>query len=431
MTERQLVNIIKYSPILVLPLIIIIIFVLEIINFKKSFEENYNRVSNYLIEKEEKLLEKNSTIAIEILEYNSTLNGKRIDANIIFDLFKNINKKTSDYFFIFDMDGKVIVHSYLRHLEGQNLKNSEIEHYKDATNKIIDKNNNSTFIEYFWQNPNTNKLEKKISFIKNIPNTNLIIGSGFYPADLTQIAQNQKNILEKEYRTRLNGAIAISSLMIIISMFLAKNISNKLVFAFENLNRSICKKEEELENLQNDIENRVLTRTQRIQEDFNKMENIASIDNLTKIYNRFAFFKELDKLKGKKFCLIMFDIDHFKKINDTYGHDVGDFVLKELCQVVDNKLRKGDIFARYGGEEFIIIFPNSTIQAAISIANRIRKDIESHDFKKVPQVTVSLGVIEVKENTLVEIFLKNVDIALYKAKENGRNNVVVFEEIMS
>lgn len=161
MTERQLVNIIKYSPILVLPLIIIIIFILEIINFKKSFEENYNRVSNYLIEKEEKLLEKNSTIAIEILEYNSTLNGQKIDGNIIFDLFKNINKKTNDYFFIFDTDGKVIVHSYLRHLEGQILKNSEVEHYKYATNKIIDKNNDSTYIEYYWQNPTTNKLEKR------------------------------------------------------------------------------------------------------------------------------------------------------------------------------------------------------------------------------------------------------------------------------
>ena len=67
----------------------------------------------------------------------------------------------------------------------------------------------------------------------------------------------------------------------------------------------------------------------------------------------------------------MFDIDHFKDINDTYGHDIGDFVLKELCQVVNNKLRRGDIFTRYGGEEFIIIFPNSTIQATVSIANRI------------------------------------------------------------
>ena len=124
----------------------------------------------------------------------------------------------------------------------------------------------------------------------------------------------------------------------------------------------------------------------------------------------------------------MFDIDHFKDINDTYGHDIGDFVLKELCQVVNNKLRRGDIFTRYGGEEFIIIFPNSTIQATVSIANRIRKDIENHDFKKVPKVTVSLGVIEVKANTSQEVFLKNVDIALYKAKENGRNNAVIFEE---
>ena len=428
MTERQLVNIIKYSPILVLPLIIIIIFILEIINFKKSFEENYNRVSNYLIEKEEKLLEKNSTIAIEMLEYNSTLNGQKIDGNIIFDLFKNINKKTNDYFFIFDTDGKVIVHSYLRHLEGQILKNSEVEHYKYATNKIIDKNNDSTYIEYYWQNPTTNKLEKKISFIRKIPHTNLIIGSGFYPNDLVKVAENQRDTLVKEYRKRLNGAIALASLMIIISMFLAKNISNKLVFAFENLNRSINKKEEELETLQKDIENKVITRTQKIEEDFKKMENIASVDALTKVYNRFAFFKELDKLKGKKFCLIMFDIDHFKDINDTYGHDIGDFVLKELCQVVNNKLRRGDIFTRYGGEEFIIIFPNSTIQATVSIANRIRKDIENHDFKKVPKVTVSLGVIEVKANTSQEVFLKNVDIALYKAKENGRNNAVIFEE---
>ena len=167
------------------------------------------------------------------------------------------------------------------------------------------------------------------------------------------------------------------------------------------------------------------------------LEQQASIDVLTGIFNRMKFeeFFEFELQKAKmqrtQLSIILLDIDDFKNVNDTYGHDVGDFVLKELCQVVDNKLRKGDVFARYGGEEFIIIFPNSTIQAAISIANRIRKDIESHDFKKVPQVTVSLGVIEVKENTLVEIFLKNVDIALYKAKENGRNNVVVFEEIIS
>ena len=156
------------------------------------------------------------------------------------------------------------------------------------------------------------------------------------------------------------------------------------------------------------------------------METLASIDSLTKIYNRFAFFNEIEQLKGKNFCLIMFDIDHFKNINDTYGHDKGDYVLSELCKVVDNKLRNGDIFARIGGEEFVIIFPSTTIQAAISIANRIRKDIENYDFKDIPKVTVSLGVIEVKNFISHETILKNVDIALYEAKSSGRNKVVVF-----
>ncbi|WP_198305728.1 sensor domain-containing diguanylate cyclase [Arcobacter vandammei] len=427
MTEKQLIKIIKYSPIVVLPLIVLIIFTLEALNFKKSFDENYNTVSSYLIENEKKLLEKNSKIAIEILEYNASKIGNKIDENIIFDLFKNINKKMNDYFFIFDNSGKVILHSFIPELEGRNLLNSENAYYKDATEKIVDKQNSENFITYTWQNPKTTRFDTKISFLKNIPNSDLIIGSGFYPSDLEKVAQNQKSILEKEYKTRLNGSIALASFMIIVSIFLAKNISNRLLFAFENLNKSIDKKDEELENLHKDIENRVLTRTQRIQEDFNKMENIASIDNLTKIYNRFAFFNELEKLKGKKYCIIMFDIDHFKKINDNYGHDVGDYILSELCRVVDNKLRQGDTFARFGGEEFMIIFPNTTIQATISIANRIRRDIETYDFKKVPQVTVSLGVIEVKGDISQEIILKNVDIALYKAKEKGRNTVVVFE----
>ena len=121
----------------------------------------------------------------------------------------------------------------------------------------------------------------------------MIIGSGFYPNDLIKIAQNQKDILEKEYKNRLNGAIALSSFMIIISVFLAKNISNRLVFTFENLHKSIDEKDEALEHLQNDLENRVLTRTQRIQNKFNEMETLASIDSLTKIYNRFAFLMKL------------------------------------------------------------------------------------------------------------------------------------------
>lgn len=423
MNEKQLVNIIRYSPIIVLPFFIILTFYLEALNYKKSFQDNYNQMTSYLLEKEKKVLEKNAAIALEIIEYQ-----KSIHNSDFLELLKNINKKTNDYFFIFDKNGKVVLHSYKPILEGKNLLSSNNGFYKDATRKIILENNYSKFIEYYWENPKTEIFEKKISFIKEVPNSNLIIGSGFYPSDIEIISENQKNIIIKEYEDRLNHSILLATILFVLSVFLAKFISNKLLIAFENLNYSIKKKNDQLDDFNKNLDEKVSDRTQKLQEDYTKMKNIASIDNLTKIYNRYAFFKEFDKLEKHKFSLIMFDIDHFKKVNDTYGHDVGDFILYELCRVVENRLRGDDIFGRVGGEEFMILLPSTPVINATLIANRIKNDVENHDFKKVPKVTISLGVIESSEVTNSEQILKNVDIALYKAKNAGRNKVVVYEE---
>ncbi len=423
MNEKQLVNIIRYSPIIVLPFFIILTFYLEALNYKKSFQDNYNQMTSYLLEKEKKVLEKNAAIALEIIEYQ-----KSIHNSDFLELLKNINKKTNDYFFIFDKNGKVVLHSYKPILEGKNLLSSNNGFYKDATRKIILENNYSKFIEYYWENPKTEIFEKKISFIKEVPNSNLIIGSGFYPSDIEIISENQKNIIIKEYEDRLNHSILLATILFVLSVFLAKFISNKLLIAFENLNYSIKKKNDELDDFNKNLDEKVSNRTQKLQEDYTKMKNIASIDNLTQIYNRYAFFKEFDKLEKHKFSLIMFDIDHFKKVNDTYGHDVGDFILYELCRVVENRLRGDDIFGRVGGEEFMILLPSTPVINATLIANRIKNDVENHDFKKVPKVTISLGVIESSEVTNSEQILKNVDIALYKAKNAGRNKVVVYEE---
>lgn len=423
MNEKQLVNIIRYSPIIVLPFFIILTFYLEALNYKKSFQDNYNQMTSYLLEKEKKVLEKNAAIALEIIEYQ-----KSIHNSDFLELLKNINKKTNDYFFIFDKNGKVVLHSYKPILEGKNLLSSNNGFYKDATRKIILENNYSKFIEYYWENPKTEIFEKKISFIKEVPNSNLIIGSGFYPSDIEIISENQKNIIIKEYEDRLNHSILLATILFVLSVFLAKYISNKLLIAFENLNYSIKKKNDQLDDFNKNLDEKVSDRTQKLQEDYTKMKNIASIDNLTQIYNRYAFFKEFDKLEKHKFSLIMFDIDHFKKVNDTYGHDVGDFILYELCRVVENRLRGDDIFGRVGGEEFMILLPSTPVINATLIANRIKNDVENHDFKKVPKVTISLGVIESSEVTNSEQILKNVDIALYKAKNAGRNKVVVYEE---
>lgn len=117
----------------------------------------------------------------------------------------------------------------------------------------------------------------------------------------------------------------------------------------------------------------------------------------------------------------MFDIDHFKKVNDEFGHDVGDSVLKELARIIKKNLRQIDIFCRVGGEEFMIILPETEEKNAYQISEKLRKIVESHSKESIPKVTISLGIAQFFKNDDKDNLLKRVDNALYKAKENGRN----------
>jgi two-component system, cell cycle response regulator len=129
--------------------------------------------------------------------------------------------------------------------------------------------------------------------------------------------------------------------------------------------------------------------------------------------------------------VITFDIDHFKKINDTYGHPGGDYVLKEMGQLIQSKLvRSNDYFARYGGEEFVLILQVTPIKTATDVAERVRQTIEMHPFSfldKKFQVTISIGVAEKKEDDNWENLYNRADKALYQAKQAGRNRVMVAE----
>lgn len=156
-----------------------------------------------------------------------------------------------------------------------------------------------------------------------------------------------------------------------------------------------------------------------------KLHSLATKDSLTGVYNRYSLNKEIDTNIKKYeryadiFSLLMIDIDYFKNVNDTYGHDVGDLVLKELSSVIENLIRETDIFGRWGGEEFLLILPKTNKDEAISMATRIKNIIEEHKFDYIPQVTVSIGVSVYNKS----IILKDVDDALYKAKSTGRNRV--------
>jgi len=159
------------------------------------------------------------------------------------------------------------------------------------------------------------------------------------------------------------------------------------------------------------------------------LQRLATTDTLTGIYNRYkinqVIEEEIARTKRYKepFALLMFDIDHFKEINDTYGHDVGDIVLQELSYIISSCIRESDTFGRWGGEEFMLIAPKISLNDAIKLAEKLRNSIENHTFKEIQTLTVSIGVALFDEKSDKESKLKEVDDALYRSKESGRNKV--------
>ncbi|PHM16774.1 MAG: hypothetical protein CJD30_09970 [Sulfuricurvum sp. PD_MW2] len=161
----------------------------------------------------------------------------------------------------------------------------------------------------------------------------------------------------------------------------------------------------------------------------NEYEYFAYHDHLTKIYNRQKFdelfIKALENKKRYKdhLSIILLDIDHFKRVNDTYGHLVGDLVLVMLSTMIAQNLRINDVFARWGGEEFIILLPRTDIQSAFIKAHELREVIETYVDNSLPKITISLGVTEVTETDTMTSCLQRVDEALFMAKEK-RNDVI-------
>lgn len=157
------------------------------------------------------------------------------------------------------------------------------------------------------------------------------------------------------------------------------------------------------------------------------MQHLADTDYLTNLPNRRLIEKKLNENSNRdlEFSVILFDVDHFKKINDRFGHDIGDKVLKEFANLIQENIRDKDIVGRWGGEEFIIIANDLNAKQAVVFSDRLRKLIEEAAFSHQNKVTASFGVAEYRQKEKIKDVLKRADIALYMAKENGRNKVEI------
>jgi len=217
-------------------------------------------------------------------------------------------------------------------------------------------------------------------------------------------------------------AVLVSLVVTCVAIWYGRKLSGQLQDMNDYLEQKIYERTESLLDTQS-----------KLLEDNNELTRMALTDNLTGLSNRThmnqILYKEFARFErhNQRFGIIMLDIDHFKNINDNFGHDIGDTVLKKLAQIFENSIRTSDFVARWGGEEFLICCTTIEETDLLPIAETIRQLTASTKFERVGQITASLGCAAIVKGETIGELIKRADVALYEAKNNGRNLTVVSE----
>ena len=388
---------------------------INIENFLDRCIEGTESLSSRTMIKNKLILYRNNKIGLqEIRDYTETkyIDGTKVLDNIIKALRVSDNEKIAE--FECEKIDSVNLKKYRTDRSETTVElimkdniivvNSPIMHHDDKIGQdIVAFQMNSLLADLYKQNINYNiVLEKDINnnikddHKKVFEHRKLLDTKYFLKVSIT------KDRLNKELQSLLTKIIIGIILIIIILVYIFRVIINKTYNkVIEKLNKKI-----------------------------DRITELSETDIMLGINNRTKFMNELEnelyrsQRYNKKLSMIMFDVDNFKEINDEYGHYVGDEVLFNITELVNEIIRESDIFARYGGDEFIILLPETNVKEAANLAKRLKEKIEVNNFNSVDEaITCSFGVTEYINKENIDDFIKRVDDALYVAKNLGRNRV--------
>ena len=350
---------------------------------------------------------------------------EKVDKLLLTSISK-IDNIDNNYIFIMKEDGTTLTHATKEYI-GLNLKDINKSIYKKLKDAV--KKSNNAFISYKWKNNEIDALDTKYTYISKIPGTDWIIGSGYYKNDIEKNILKQSVKLEESHYLRLKYILAISSILMIISLIASYYLSRHIKRTYKRYQQRIGKKNFELQHLNETLEHKVQNRTRKLRIATEQLERLATTDSLTQVHNRYSIMNML-KLEIERsnrhdipLSVSLYDLDFFKKVNDTFGHDVGDEILVSSTKIVKNILRDVDIIGRYGGEEFLIIMPATSLENAKEVSHRVHKAVEEHSFDKVGSVTMSMGLVEMSKGESIESLFKRLDDLLYVSKDTGRNKI--------
>lgn len=225
----------------------------------------------------------------------------------------------------------------------------------------------------------------------------------------------------------MNDLIIVSLIIVLLFIWLLvfKYIKKKTV----DYKAYIDSKNSELVTTNKTLEDRVVQRSQELKEATDQLEELERTDALTDIHNRYSIMKILDtevdraKRYSNPLTVFMYDVDNFKRVNDMHGHGVGDDTLYNLTKVVKDSLRDIDIVGRYGGAEFLVIMPSTLLSDAIDVTQRVCETVSNHKFNQIAQLTISIGLVELRRDETMDMLFTRADRLLYKSKDSGRNRV--------
>ncbi len=272
---------------------------------------------------------------------------------------------------------------------------------------------------FHWEINTCLKDELKIVNLNGVSTKGVIIIVGMQTTDEIELFLSELTKINSEQINYLHEVITERSF----------SFNRQRTHNIETINE-LSQLNNELTNLQRELRKKN-TELQRV---YQQMQKIAVTDKLTDVYNRWGFFNlaETEFERAKRYninlSLLMLDLDHFKKVNDTYGHLIGDLVLKKTAERCKKILRTSDLLGRTGGEEFLILLPETTKENAYQLAERLRKTINEpiEDEEVTLSVSTSIGISTLdKECTSLDSMIQKADNALYEAKEQGRNRICI------
>ena len=386
------------------------------------------------------------------------------------DLLAEIQKMRfgqDGYLFVDDWQGVVLAHGAQPDLVGKNIWNHQDPNGVKVVQGLIAaaQTRDGDYIRYSWKKPGTNLERPKISYAMGIPDWQWMIGTGVYTDEIDgQIAQMREAVtrgLTSSILATLAGGAAVGLFFFVWLSRIYERILTDLnqfgVFFSRaphseerleperlryvehaelagHVNWMLGQKvaaERELHAYHANLEELIRQRTAQLEEKTQELQRLATTDPLTGLLNRRSFsdlaeqhLREKVRYEGDS-CLVMMDLDHFKAINDRFGHEAGDAVLCAVTRIVHAQLREADLFGRWGGEEFTILLPHTALDAALEISHRLSAALYESTIEPAGRVSASFGVTPIRKDENLNSLVKRADAALYKAKEAGRNRVEV------